>query len=160
MHDVIVKDKVIEYSVKEIKPHDYLTEIKPLLELISGRQKQSEVLSELNSNTVYFVAAIVNDNIVGFAKLSFPYWNRVGIIEHLVVNEETRHHGIGTTLIENIMAKAREQELRIIAVQTADWNTEAIKFYQTLGFNKKAQFANYLGSKVNLVWLDKAVDPQ
>lgn len=53
----------------------------------------------------------------------------------------------------------RELGARVVCVQTALWNYDAVRFYARVGYRTRGVFAEYLGTGNDLVWLDKALPP-
>jgi ribosomal-protein-alanine N-acetyltransferase len=95
-----------------------------------------------------------DSKVIGFVSVSFPYWDRVAIIHHLMVVEEYRSQGIGTSLIKEILSLCKSKGMKKVTVQTALWHWKAIKLYKNLGFIPTAIFPNYIGKGNDMVWLE------
>lgn len=102
-----------------------------------------------------FFVAEEGSRVTGFSSLSFPYWNQIGLIFHLIVVEAERSKGIGGALIDEIIQEAIQERLRFVTVRTPSWNSRALAFYKRKGFVQKAVFEDYYGDGNSMVWLHK-----
>ncbi len=144
--------------MQEIRPlnlsHDF-DSVRILDTYLNGERDTQTVLDEFENYAGQIYVSVDNaEQITGLVSLSGPRWNQIHMIDHLAVSESQRRKGIGNDLIAFIIKKAREQNARILCVQTATWNKTAIAFYQTLGFNKQAVLLEYIGDKNDMQWLD------
>jgi len=96
-------------------------------------------------------------SITGFCAATFPYWDNIAIIDYLVVAPSERRQGVGQHLVQAVESDLKEMNARIISVQTATWNDEGIRFYETLGYQQRAVFDAYFGEGNDLVWLDRVL---
>lgn len=78
--------------------------------------------------------AEVDGRVVGFAALSFEFWNRRAVLWHMYVDRASRGTGIARALLRVIVARARELESRQVWLETQDTNVTAIAAYERLGF--------------------------
>jgi ribosomal protein S18 acetylase RimI-like enzyme len=60
------------------------------------------------------------------------------MIGHLAVSEDGKRQGIGRSLVDTMLEKAVELQKRHIVLDVEVSNIEAIRFYQSLGFNEEA----------------------
>lgn len=134
-----------------------LCSVAALDRLINGQRPQDEVLPFYRDYSGHVLLAEQSGTVVGYATLSYPYWNRIAMMDHLAVAEGCRRAGVGRTLCHAIDAKARALGARIVCVQTALWNYDAARFYARVGYRARGVFAEYLGTGNDLVWLDKAL---
>lgn len=88
----------------------------------------------------HILVASSNDKIAGMVNLlyftSTAEGARVALLEDMVVNPEYRALGIGSRLLEEAVAFAREQGCKRITLLTDSDNDRAIKFYGKQGFTK------------------------
>lgn len=89
----------------------------------------------------YLVAAS-QGIIVGFASLTIKnsLWmeGNLGHVDELVVDKNHRDRGIGTLLLESIIDLAKEHKCRRVELDSAFLRKDAHKFYESLGFEKRA----------------------
>lgn len=93
--------------------------------------------SGFGNHPVWFGYVAESDHkIVGIAIYYYRYstWKGPMIyLEDLIITESWRKKGIGKKLIREVIETARKEELAGVMWQVLDWNTEAIRFYQTIG---------------------------
>jgi len=148
-------ERCLKYT--SIDPDHYEKDFTDLFELnkvISPDETEEDFKKYFSSFNSFFVKASIENKIVGFASIMYPFWNKVGVIHHLIVKPEYRKKGIATELLKLILSEAQNKKLRIVTVQTADWNNEAISVYLKLNFIRKASFKDYYGERNNLCWLE------
>lgn len=83
-----------------------------------------------------FVAVNASNAIVGYASYFFSYYTWIGkslYMDDLYVKPEYRAGGVGTQLIQKIIAFAKETNCHKLRWQVSEWNHPAIKFYKNLG---------------------------
>ena len=62
-------------------------------------------------------------------------WNDNAFIEDLAVDRAHRGRGVGTMLMDTAAAWCRENGLRVVSLETQDWNLLACRFYLKYGFS-------------------------
>ncbi len=77
------------------------------------------------------LVACLDDQIVGFGQITF--WARVAEIADLVVAAPQRGRGIGTALIQHLIALGSARR-SVIEIGAAGSNPRALALYQRLGF--------------------------
>jgi len=101
-----------------------------------------KVLSDVNNlNYVY----VENKKIVGVLNATLQHTNPLPIIkprtyyfiENLVVDKNHRRKGIAKKLFNYLTLKAKENNIDSIELNVWSFNTEAIKFYESMGMNIK-----------------------
>jgi len=95
-----------------------------------------ELQNDYNNNQFSCLVAEVDNKIVGVAL----YYNRYSTwkgktihLEDLIVNDKYRRNGIGKGLLKEVVEKAKAENLRRVEWCVLDWNTNAIKFYESVG---------------------------
>lgn len=79
--------------------------------------------------------AFENGRMLGFVEGFLEKWNNRFRISNICIFEEAdRHSGIGTILLERIMADAVDSGARMAVLETQSFNFKAISFYQKNGF--------------------------
>lgn len=81
------------------------------------------------SNLDGFIA-VMNEDIIGL----LSYADKSDFYEIVSLNSEIKNNGIGTYLLNLLIAKARKNTYRYISVFTTNDNINAIRFYQMKGF--------------------------
>jgi ribosomal protein S18 acetylase RimI-like enzyme len=102
-------------------------------------QKHSRGLKLLLETPSAIIFVAQEDNgVVGMATLqtllSTAMGDYVGLIEDVVVHETYRGRGIGTSLLEALIAESEKAGLKRLALGADHRNTNAIAFYQKKGF--------------------------
>jgi ribosomal protein S18 acetylase RimI-like enzyme len=93
-----------------------------------------------NQNSSLFIAKDDNNTALGYAFCKIttsdngPFKNHVALIDGLYVNEEHRHKGIATKLIEECKIWAKQAGAGIIELNVSAGNTIAINLYEKIGF--------------------------
>lgn len=93
---------------------------------------------------VFAEVAETDGAVVGFALwyVTFSTWTgRHGIwVEDLYVRPSHRGHGIGRALLSRLAAEATRRGYRRLEWWVLDWNTPALRFYQSLGATPMAEW--------------------
>ncbi len=83
-----------------------------------------------------FVAENEANEIAGYVTYFFGYYTWVGkslYMDDLYVRPQYRGLGLGTRLIDRVIALAKEAECYKLRWQVSAWNKPAIEFYRHLG---------------------------
>lgn len=90
--------------------------------------------SGFGPNPVWWAfVAEVQEKIVGFALYYVRYSTWKGsrmYLEDIIVTEDYRRHGIGSLMMDVLMAEAKDRKFHGITWQVLEWNTPAIRFYE------------------------------
>ncbi len=78
--------------------------------------------------------AEVDSRVVGLAALSFDRLDRRAIVQHLYVDRAFRRQGVGGALLDAVIARAGQEGLRCVWLETQDVNYDAVQFYRRAGF--------------------------
>jgi GNAT superfamily N-acetyltransferase len=92
-----------------------------------------------------FVAVNDADEIVGYATYFFGYYTWIGkslYMDDLYVRPNFRGAGVGTKLINEVIAFAKAENCKKLRWQVSEWNQPAIDFYKSLGANVDAVESN------------------
>ncbi|MEM7656201.1 MAG: GNAT family N-acetyltransferase [Bacteroidota bacterium] len=141
----------IRFATTEDMPaiHDLVQE----LALFEKAPEQVETTAEIyaadfSANQPAFhclVAEHETDGIVGIALFYFGYstWKgRLLYLDDLVIRESHRRQGIGSQLMEALLAHAKEKQVRQMRWQVLDWNDPAIQMYQKMGAKIEGEWMN------------------
>jgi len=78
------------------------------------------------------------ENVVGIALTYIRYstWKGKTLhLEDLVVKEAFRGFGLGSKLLDEVIKLGKSLEVKRVSWEVLDWNTTAIKFYESRGAN-------------------------
>ena len=80
--------------------------------------------------------AFENEKLIGFVEGAIEQWNNRFRISNICIFEQTtRNSGIGTELMQTILAEAIKTKARMVVLETQSCNENAISFYQKIGFD-------------------------
>lgn len=108
------------------------------------RQKQQDGLKQIleNENLGFILLARQGKDIIGMVNILFTVstalGGRVGILEDMVVLPEVRNKGIGSTLMEAAVKRAKEAGCLRMTLLTDVDNEKAHRFYEQGGFSKSS----------------------
>ncbi|MFA5045776.1 MAG: GNAT family N-acetyltransferase [Paludibacter sp.] len=83
-----------------------------------------------------FVAVNDKDEIMGYVTCFFAYFTWIGkslYMDDLYVRPAYRGKGVGTLLINEVIAFAKAENCKKLHWQVSGWNKPAIGFYESLG---------------------------
>jgi len=92
-----------------------------------------------------FVAVNAADEILGYVTYFFGYYTWIGkslYMDDLYVRPDFRGAGVGTKLINEVIAFAKADNCKKLRWQVSEWNQPAIDFYKSLGANVDAVESN------------------
>lgn len=79
--------------------------------------------------------AFENDQLLGYVEGALEEWNNRYRISNICVFEsQSRHRGIGSKLMDVILAEAKQSGARMVVLETQTCNENAISFYRKHGF--------------------------
>ncbi|MCK4632033.1 MAG: GNAT family N-acetyltransferase [candidate division Zixibacteria bacterium] len=122
---------------------------------LNGERLPSNIEKEYSDYDGDIFIGEIDSKIVGLVSLSTDRWDRVAIIDHLAVDENYRGKELGSELLSCVTKTAINRGTRILCVQTATWNNDAIRFYRRHGFAERGVFPDYIGDGNDMIWLDK-----
>ena len=115
-------------------------------------QKYIEAFNHIKSDpNNELILATLHGDIVGMLQLTFiPYLTHTGswrcLIEGVRIHSGYRGKGLGGKLFEWSIKRAKERNCRLIQLTSDKTRTEALKFYESLGF-----VASHEGFKLHLM---------
>lgn len=97
--------------------------------------------------TAHALICEANAQAIGFAVYFFNYSTWVGknglFLEDLFIHPDARHSGAGTALFEALAHIAIANDCGRFEWNVLDWNTPAIKFYESLGAKALPEWTGY-----------------
>ena len=91
-------------------------------------------------SSAFHLVAVCNHRVIGSARLR-ELSEELGSIAYVSVLPEFRNQGIGTKLIEKLIEKAKEKNLKRLRLMT---RLTALDFYKRLGFLETGELVNFL----------------
>ena len=100
---------------------------------------QADIGRIASNENIIFIVAKDSSREVGMATayLVPKFGKTIGYVEDVVVNETHRGQGIGTKLMERIIAEAKNAQTFYLYLTSRDGRTAANTLYQKLGFEKR-----------------------
>lgn len=99
---------------------------------VSGNISRDAFLANFQNGGIFFVAD--EGGVRGFVDFMPSPWNQVVQVNNLLVAPTHRRRGIGVKLMRAAIDWARQQQFRVMLLDTSTKNFPAICFYQKLGF--------------------------
>lgn len=101
----------------------------------------SSIESDCKDKTYYYISAINENNIVGFAGMSL-------LVDHadiigISVSKDYARQKIGSKLLEHLITLCIKMDFEKIFLEVRKSNITAIKFYESFGFKKIGERQNY-----------------
>lgn len=78
--------------------------------------------------------AISDELVIGFAASSLTEWNSRLVLRHMYVNGAARGQGVGTALLQAVVASERARAAQHVWLETQADNVPAIRAYERMGF--------------------------
>jgi ribosomal protein S18 acetylase RimI-like enzyme len=80
------------------------------------------------------VPAQSSGRLVGMVDVRREAWREAGFVWNLAIDRVYRRQGLGTELMQRVVAWGRRQNLRAIILETQSNNWHACRFYEHFGF--------------------------
>ena len=135
------------YHIRPCRREDFVEVVRLLRQLWPGKPLDETALQvvferSLASASHVCLCATDGQRVVGFGSLTVKntLWHEgwLGNVDELVVDVEHRGRGIGTQLLERLVAVAREKGCRRVELDSAFHRKEAHRFYERNGFESRA----------------------
>jgi ribosomal protein S18 acetylase RimI-like enzyme len=137
----------MEIIIRSANETDYpaiLALIKEMADFENMSNKMVNNLDLLIAEKEYFncfVAETSENKIVGYVTYFFTYHTFIGkslYMDDLYVVKSFRGSGVGTKLINEVIKFAKETKCHKLRWQVSNWNTQAKKFYESIGAHTDA----------------------
>ena len=138
-------------TIRKIEEYDFpvlifLFKEFALFEKLPGKMTNSvEQMMKEKEYLTGFVAVNAADEILGYVTYFFGYYTWIGkslYMDDLYVRPDFRGAGVGTKLINEVIAFAKAENCKKLRWQVSEWNQPAIDFYKGLGANVDAVESN------------------
>ncbi|HMM01347.1 MAG: GNAT family N-acetyltransferase [Dysgonomonas sp.] len=129
-------------DIQPIKESDFEELVSLFLEFATFEklpEKMTNSAGQMLKEKDYFHGFVARDgdgSIIGYATYFFAYYTWTGkslYMDDLYVRQTYRGKGIGTRLINAVIAYAKEECCNGLRWQVSEWNHPAITFYKSLG---------------------------
>lgn len=136
----------MEYTIRTSQREDMKQVLQLIQELAAFEKEENAVEISVNDlqkdgfdkKLFHCFVAEKNDKIVGMA-LVYPRYSTwkgpVIHLEDLIVTEEMRGSGLGTSLLNEVVKYGNNLGVKRISWEVIDWNEPAIGFYESKGAN-------------------------
>lgn len=135
------------FQTRHCRPEDFSQIVELLRQLWPEKHLDTAALRivferALASELQVYLCVTRGQRIVGFGSLSLKnnLWQEgyLGHVDELIVDREVRGSGIGTRLLEDLVAAARQRHCRVVELDSAFHREQAHEFYQRHGFQSRA----------------------
>jgi L-amino acid N-acyltransferase YncA len=132
----------MQVSIREANEEDFpgiLSLIKEFSKFQGAEEKVTTTIEQMMEDKTFFqcfVAEMNNKEVVGFASFFIAYYSWTGkavYLDDLYIKEAYRKQGTGKKLLDAVIDLARKEKCRKVRWQVSKWNSNAIKFYKSLG---------------------------
>jgi GNAT superfamily N-acetyltransferase len=137
----------MDIKIRVSRQEDFCDIFNLFHQLWPGKELNKEALETvfkrgLQSETDYYISAELEGRVIGFCAGAIVnnFWQE-GIIAYvyaMVVEEEYRGQGFGTSIIDKACEYAKERGCKKLELDSAFHREGAHKFYEKLGFVKRA----------------------
>jgi [ribosomal protein S18]-alanine N-acetyltransferase len=104
---------------------------------------RSSMKAELRGEHGYYLAAVGDDGLVGYAGLLAPEGSDQADIQTIAVVESARGHGLGRALMDALLAEAERRGAEEVFLEVRADNGPAQHLYNVLGFERIAVRPHY-----------------
>jgi GNAT superfamily N-acetyltransferase len=95
----------------------------------------------LRENVAFFVARVdAEPAACGGIKI---FAGDYGEVKRMYVRTASRGRGLGTAILSHLAGYARQQQIRLMRLETGIYQVEAIRLYEGWGFKRRPPFGEY-----------------
>lgn len=130
--------QLVKEGYQKIFDYDYLSRVDvniqkryEILETVANY-----VMKDTTNYHIKFLVAEENNTAIGFITFGFDKVLRICTIRGLYVDEKERKKGIGRKLMNSMYEKCLEYNMEKIVVSAVDFNSSAVKLYQSENFQQ------------------------
>ena len=133
-----------DYNIVEIKKNNEMEKI--LLECgdsIYNKEIYNDLFIKSYSKKIYKYGnfkVIKNSkrDLLGFITFyDNDHINKTAFLSMIIIKKEHQHKGYGKIILEDLIKSCKEKEMGFLQLEVADTNTNAIQFYEKIGFELK-----------------------
>lgn len=115
-------------------------ELADYLNVIFERENSEVVVAELDGQIVGFACIAYVERPASVFRNALRYCD----IDELCVDERFRRQGIGRVMFDFIKARAADQGFSRIELNMWEFNENALRFYESLGFQTYRRYMEYV----------------
>jgi len=112
---------------------------KEFAQFIKKPEKFRISLEQMKEEQAHFRCLVVEnetEEIIGFATTFIAWYSWIGksmYLDDLYIIEKYRDNGLGSKLIDEVIAMAKQENCKKVKWQVSKWNKNAIEFYKKKG---------------------------
>jgi len=138
-------------TIRSIEERDYATLIFLFQEFAHFEklpEKMTNSVEQMLAEKEFLTGLVAlnpGNEILGYVTYFFGYYTWIGkslYMDDLYVRPDFRGAGVGTKLINEVIAFAKAENCKKLRWQVSEWNQPAIDFYKSLGANVDAVESN------------------
>lgn len=107
------------------------------------KYNQDSLTQMFNLDYYKFIVATLNDEVIGYIVATILFED--ADILKIIVDTKYRRCGVGKKLIENLLSICKENGVKKLHLEVRTDNSNAINFYESLGFEYEFSRKNYYG---------------
>jgi ribosomal protein S18 acetylase RimI-like enzyme len=123
----------------------------PQRDLADVQQQIQRVLDNTRQGRGGGVVAVPPDDEQPIAYGQLTLWRHLSEISDLIVTESRRDQGVGTAIIQHLVAQAAQTTLPLVEIGVAQDNPDALRLYRRLGFREARALELDLGRGPQMV---------
>ncbi|PSF39460.1 GNAT family N-acetyltransferase [Aphanothece hegewaldii CCALA 016] len=129
--------------IRSIQTEDELKQMFYLRWLILRKPLGKELGTEKDEyeQESFHIIALANQKVIGCARLRKTEQS-TGLINYVAVLPEFRQQGIGTQMMQKLIEKAQQEQLKTLQLKA---RFQSVNFYKNLGFQETGETLDFLG---------------
>ena len=125
-----------------------VTDIKAVAEMeekyIECPWNENTLLESFGQDSYVFIKAEEQEKLVGYGSVQIVLDE--GNINNIAVDENFRHKGVASGILNNIIARCKDKNVTVMFLEVNEHNVGAIALYTKFGFEKIGERKNYYKS--------------
>ena len=105
---------------------------------------ENTLLESFGQDSYVFIKAEEQENLVGYGSVQIVLDE--GNINNIAVDENFRHKGVASGILNNIIARCKDKNVTVMFLEVNEHNVGAIALYTKFGFEKIGERKNYYKS--------------
>ena len=105
---------------------------------------ENTLLESFGQDSYVFIKAEDNGNLIGYGSVQIVLDE--GNINNIAVDENFRHKGVASGILNNIIARCKDKNVTVMFLEVNEHNVGAIALYTKFGFEKIGERKNYYKS--------------